>query len=57
MTEQKIIFGTNRGRPVTYRDLQEMKVLEMIIKESLRLYPSVPFYARKTDQDVEYRRK
>ncbi|RZC33754.1 cytochrome P450 4C1, partial [Asbolus verrucosus] len=52
--EQVSIFGEEKNPVVTYTNLQEMKYLELAIKEALRLYPSVPFYARETNQEVEY---
>ncbi|KAF2885870.1 hypothetical protein ILUMI_20303, partial [Ignelater luminosus] len=52
--ELRSIFGDGKDKPVTYKELQEMKYLELVIKETLRLYPSVPFYARSLEEDVEY---
>lgn len=45
------IFDGDERSP-TMEDLREMKCLDMCIKESLRLYPSVPLFARTLGQDV-----
>ncbi|XP_076750715.1 putative cytochrome P450 4aa1 isoform X1 [Xylocopa sonorina] len=46
------IFNGHPRLP-TMSDLKEMKCLEMCIKESLRLYPSVPLIARILGEDVK----
>ncbi|PNF27066.1 Cytochrome P450 4C1 [Cryptotermes secundus] len=50
--EQKSIFQGS-DRTVTTKDLSEMKYLERVIKESLRLYPSVPGIGRTLNEDVQ----
>ncbi|XP_074031334.1 uncharacterized protein [Leptinotarsa decemlineata] len=45
------VLGDSKKEP-SIHDLNEMKILERIIKESLRLYPSVPFIARILEEDT-----
>lgn len=54
VAEQHDIFGEDcSNATATFSNFNEMKYLDLVIKETLRLYPSVPFYARKLAEDVE----
>ncbi|GFO38082.1 cytochrome p450, partial [Plakobranchus ocellatus] len=45
------VFGQDDRDP-TMEDLKELKYLECCIKEALRLFPSVPMFARTASEDV-----
>ncbi|XP_072938758.1 cytochrome P450 4C1-like [Epargyreus clarus] len=49
--EMRKIFGTSQRLP-TMTDFNDMKYLECCIKESLRIYPSVPFIAREITEET-----
>ncbi|KAG5890156.1 hypothetical protein JTB14_005176 [Gonioctena quinquepunctata] len=54
LEEQKCIFGDlNKELTVTYENLQDMKYLEMVVKESLRMYPPAPFMGRKVTKELK----
>ena len=54
LQEQKDLFGEEKNPVITYSELQNMKYLEHVIKESCRLYPPVPEIGRCTTEDIEF---
>ncbi|NXP55286.1 CP4V2 protein, partial [Heliornis fulica] len=44
------VFG-NTERPVTVDDLKKLRYLECVVKEALRIFPSVPMFARTLRED------
>lgn len=46
------VFGTDRDRDVTKADVNKLKYLECCIKETLRLFPSIPLIGRHLEEDL-----
>lgn len=46
-----------RETPVTKDDLKMMPYLDMFVKETLRLFPAVPFLTRRVTSDIEISKK
>ncbi|XP_037945296.1 cytochrome P450 4e3-like isoform X2 [Teleopsis dalmanni] len=51
--EQEKIMGGNMKREATFQEISDMKYLDLVVKESQRLYPSVPLIARRADQQYD----
>ncbi|CAO1394853.1 unnamed protein product [Diamesa serratosioi] len=51
--EMNRIFGDDKTIIPTIHQLNEMKYLESVLKESLRIFPSVPSMSRKLSEDIE----
>ncbi|XP_065361588.1 cytochrome P450 4d1-like [Calliphora vicina] len=45
------VFGKDKTKPVSYKGLNNLHYVELCIKETLRMYPSVPLIGRKVTED------
>lgn len=50
--ELDAVFGDSK-KPATMQQIAELTYLDRVIKESLRMYPSVPMVARYMTEDIE----
>lgn len=47
------VIGCDQKTPLTYQQLADLKYMDMVIKESMRLYPPVQLIGRNIDHDLE----
>lgn len=47
------VFGKNPKEPATLAKLNQLSYLELCIKESLRMFPSVPLVGRLATEDIK----
>lgn len=50
--EQVNLFGNNMNRDPTYQEISEMNYLDLTLKETLRMFPSVPIIGRHCEHDI-----
>lgn len=52
--ELQEVFGNDLSKAVTMQELNKLSYLELVIKETLRLFPSVPFFGRNVVEETTF---
>lgn len=54
-TELWEIYGTRtpQSTPIKYEHLQHMNYLDRVIKETLRIFPTIPIFSRQLKEDLK----
>lgn len=52
--EQLQITNGDLKKPITYRNLHELKYLDRVIKESMRVYPTAPMFSRQITENIVF---
>lgn len=52
LNEIKNVIDADFDRAMTINDLKQLTYLDLVIKETLRMYPPVPMFARETQEDA-----
>lgn len=51
--EITLLLGDDVDKPITYRDINELKYMNCVVKESLRLFPPIPAIGRFIREDFD----
>ncbi|KAL5290414.1 hypothetical protein ACFFRR_010025 [Megaselia abdita] len=47
------VFGTDKNAPIRHEDLNKLHYIDLCVKETLRMFPSVPILGRKVNEECE----
>lgn len=52
LEEIEAVVGVDKEEPITLRHLNDMGLMDRVVKEVLRLYPAAPLIERELEQDL-----